>query len=72
MTMLKNLNLYDPYIWQNEIRSLADKREMVEVRHRLNVRRQKLREQLEHNQKIIDETESMIKLYTLNYDLTND
>lgn len=72
MTMLKNLNLYDPYIWQNEIRSLADKREMVEVRHRLNVRRQKLREQLEHNQKIIDETESMLKLYTLNYDLTND
>ena len=72
MTILKNLNLYDPYIWQNEIRSLADKREMVEVRHRLNVRRQKLREQLEHNQKIIDETESMIKLYTLNYDLTND
>ncbi len=70
MSMLKNLNLYDYSIWQNEVRALADKREMVEIRHRLNTRRAKLREQLENNNKLIEQYENTIKLYSINYNLT--
>lgn len=66
--LLKPLELYDAQIWQSEIRALVDRREMVEVRHRLNVRRQKIRTQLEQNEKKIQEVEFDIKLYQINLD----
>lgn len=40
----------DPDIWIKQSAALIDNREMVEVKHSLNVRRQKLREQISYNE----------------------
>lgn len=40
----------DPDIWTKQSLALIDSREMVEVKHSLNVRRQKLREQIAYNE----------------------
>lgn len=40
----------DPDIWAKQSLALIDSREMVEVKHSLNVRRQKLREQIAYNE----------------------
>ena len=42
----------DPDIWTKQSLALIDTREMVEVKHSLNVRRQKLREQLAYNEQL--------------------
>lgn len=42
----------DPDIWTKQAMALIDSREMVEVKHSLNVRRQKLREQIAYNEKL--------------------
>lgn len=54
-TMSKLLFTYgvkDPDIWAKQASALIDNREMVEVKHSLNVRRQKLREQIAYNEKL--------------------
>lgn len=42
----------DPDIWVKQSLALIDNREMVEVKHSLNVRRQKLREQIAYNEEL--------------------
>lgn len=42
----------DPDIWAKQSPALIDSREMVEVKHSLNVRRQKLREQIAYNEEL--------------------
>lgn len=42
----------DPDIWTKQSAALIDNREMVEVKHSLNVRRQKLREQIAYNEEL--------------------
>lgn len=42
----------DPDIWAKQSMALVDSREMVEVKHSLNVRRQKLREQITYNEEL--------------------
>lgn len=42
----------DPDIWTKQSAALIDEREMVEVKHSLNVRRQKLREQIAYNEEL--------------------
>ena len=42
----------DPDIWVKQTPALIDPREMVEVKHSLNVRRQKLREQIAYNENL--------------------
>lgn len=42
----------DPDIWIKQSAALMDNREMVEVKHSLNVRRQKLREQIAYNEEL--------------------
>lgn len=44
---LKAFSLYDTRIWQNRVNALADPREMVEMKHGLIVRRQKVRSRME-------------------------
>ncbi|HEX3076710.1 MAG TPA: hypothetical protein VHQ24_07605, partial [Lachnospiraceae bacterium] len=39
----------DPDIWTYQAAAIFDSKEKVEIRHRLNVRRQKLRERIEYN-----------------------
>ena len=49
VTELRKKGLEDPKIWVYQPMALLDNKEMTEVRHRLNVRRQKLRERIEFN-----------------------
>ncbi|MBP5152863.1 MAG: hypothetical protein ILP13_08130 [Lachnospiraceae bacterium] len=64
---LKNQKIVTPEIWIHQTDALYDSREMVEIRHRLIGRRQKLRKQLEYNEKIAtdngDEIKRIIKDY---------
>lgn len=46
---LKNFGIVDAELWIYQVIALIDPKEMVEVRHRLNARRQKLRDLIEYN-----------------------
>jgi hypothetical protein len=48
---LKKFGIKDAEIWIYQPSAIIDSKEMVEVRHRLNVRRQKLRERIDSNVK---------------------
>lgn len=61
--LLSGLGLHDVDIWQNQLEALFNPKEMVEVRHNLNVRRQKLREQMEYNMKHIEEAKKNVTAY---------
>lgn len=50
---LRQYRIKDPDIWTHQCQALIDRREMVEVRHALIARRQKLREQIEYNQNVV-------------------
>lgn len=56
----------DPDIWTKQSMALIDKREMVEVKHSLNVRRQKLREQITYNEALrlngLKDIQKMLKI----------
>ena len=49
---LRSYDIKDPDIWFYQAAAILDSKEMVEVRHRLNVRRQKLRDRIEYNNKL--------------------
>lgn len=55
MNELQRLGVKDRDIWFAQARALVEPKEMVEVRHDLNVRRQKLRDQLDYNTGIMEE-----------------
>lgn len=46
---LQERHLYDPKVWENHAIAIIDPREMVELKHDLITRRQKLRERIEYN-----------------------
>lgn len=46
---LQERHLYDPKVWENHANAIIDPREMVELKHDLITRRQKLRERIEYN-----------------------
>lgn len=58
---LKNQRISYPEIWINQSDAIYDSREMVEIRHRLIGRRQKLRKQLEYNEQIAIEASDEVK-----------
>ncbi len=64
---LKKYGVVDSEIWIYQPTAILDNKEMVEVRHRLNVRRQKLRERIDLNQKQRKEAISAIKGVIANY-----
>lgn len=65
MRMLQKINLYDRNIWLDQTRALVDAEEMVEIRHQLVERRQKIRRHIEENRKIVqserDEIDRLMK-----------
>ncbi|MCR5848153.1 MAG: hypothetical protein K6G75_08560 [Lachnospiraceae bacterium] len=67
MNLLRNLPLYDPVSWVHTPEALVNRNELVEIRHEMIGRRQKLREQIEENtksaEKIRDEIKEMIRRY---------
>ncbi len=64
---LANYRVTDPSRWVHQSRALLDKREMVEIRHELILRRQALRKQLDYNKNVAeaarDEIMAVIKIY---------
>ena len=58
---LRKYRIKDPEIWIHQVEALLDGREMVEARHGLIGRRQKLRKQMEYNQNIAMEASDEIK-----------
>ncbi len=52
LAILKEQEVLDCDIWIGQVLAIADKREMVEIRHKLNGQRQILREQIEYNERV--------------------
>ncbi len=59
--VLQNVGVHDADIWINQPEAIIDPREMVEVTHGLNVRRQNLREEMEVDEDMIDLATSNIR-----------
>ncbi len=64
---LMTLNIQNPEIWLHQSDAIYDKREMVEIRHRLIERRQKLRKQLEYNEQVALEASNEIRQVANDY-----
>lgn len=64
---LKKFGVVDAEIWIYQPSAILDNKEMVEVRHRLNVRRQKLRERIETNSEQKEEALTSIRQTMKNY-----
>lgn len=58
---LKEYHLFDPFIWLHQAEAIYNPKEMVEVRHQLIVRRQKLRKQMEFNTQNATDAQNIIK-----------
>lgn len=52
---LRKVQVRDPEVWIHQCVALLDNKEMTEIRHRLNVRRQKLRERIDYNTRMKEE-----------------
>ena len=53
---LEKQMLYDAKVWLNYTNAIIDPREMVELKHELITRRQKLRARIEYNTNVMDNT----------------
>lgn len=63
LKLLRGYRLYDAAVWISTPEALVDSREMVEVKHNMIVRRQKLRQRIEYGtEKIKEERASIEKL----------
>lgn len=69
---LRNLRIKDPEIWLHQSDALFDSREMVEIRHSLIGRRQKLRKQIEYNEQIAIEASDEVKEVIKDYPAARD
>lgn len=59
--MLRNYKLYDAKVWLTQPQALVDKREMVEIKHDLVERRQKLRSRIEYHMDAVLEQKEEIE-----------
>lgn len=65
---LRRFQIQDPTVWLRQTAAILDKREMVEVRHNLIVRRQSLRRRMDYNKEVIagkaqDEIKDLVEKY---------
>lgn len=58
---LRQYRIKDPNIWVHQAVALIDHKEMVEIRHNLILRRQKLRKQLDYNKEIAKAAQTEVK-----------
>ena len=61
IAVLKRFQLHDPDIWIHQTPALLNSKEMVEIRHGLVDRRQKLRVQMEYNKRLATEAQKEIR-----------
>ena len=64
---LKEYRLFDPYIWMHQSIAITNPKEMVEVRHNLITRRQKLRKQMEFNTVNANRAQEEVKTLVAEY-----
>ena len=57
---LREFGIQDASVWPAQVNAIVDSKEMVEIRHRLIRRRQKIRRQLDYNQKIMEDAKAEI------------
>ena len=50
---LRRYQVKDPMVWLHQTKALLDKKEMVEIRHSLIIRRQSLRRRMDYNKEVI-------------------
>ena len=67
VSKLKQKGVVDAAIWMYQPEALLDAKEMVEVRHRLNVRRQKLRQRIDFNNGQEEQARRTIHTFALKY-----
>lgn len=60
ITLLQNYHLYDAGVWTSQTLALIEPREMVEIKHTLNVRRQKLRNTMNFNKDLIEKSKKNV------------
>ncbi len=53
LQMLKCYQINDPAIWLHQTEAILDRKEMVEIRHNLIVRRQSLRRRMDYNKEVV-------------------
>lgn len=67
VAQLSQFRIHDPQRWINQVDAILDDREMVELRHKLILRRQALRKQLDYNQEVAEaahkEIMDIVELY---------
>lgn len=51
--VLRRYQVQDPMIWLHQTQAILDKKEMVEIRHNLIIRRQSLRRRMDYNREVI-------------------
>ncbi|MCD8038694.1 MAG: hypothetical protein LUE96_06360 [Lachnospiraceae bacterium] len=59
--LLRRCRIQDPGVWLHQVQALIDSKEMVEIRHELILRRQKLRKQMEYNANVAQEAQGEVK-----------
>ncbi len=61
VSKMSNYHITDPERWAGQAAALLDKREMVEIRHELILRRQALRKQMDYNNEVAQTAQNEIK-----------
>lgn len=61
LKQLRRFHIKDPNIWLHQTLALIDSKEMVEIRHGLIVRRQRLRKQMDYNKELAESAEGEVK-----------
>ncbi len=57
---LDKLKLYDDSVWVNQVEALVDQKEMIEIKHNLNQRKAKLKQQIDYNTTRIEDAKAGI------------
>ena len=61
LRILRRYQLKDPEVWVRQAQAISNRNEMVEIRHNLILRRQKLRKQMEYNEELARMAQGEIK-----------
>ncbi len=66
--LLRRYQVKDPMIWLHQTEALLDRKEMVEIRHKLIIQRQSLRRRIDYNKEVVaakaqDEIKDLVSRY---------
>lgn len=61
LRILRRYQIKNPEIWLHQTEAISNAKEMVEIRHGLILRRQKLRKQMEYNEKLAESAQTEVR-----------